>query len=541
MAQRVKELPVAGTASAYLQSVIDSLVDELIVVDRDFRIVQVNEAALKRHGLSREQAIGRFCHDVSHGSVERCHEPRHACPIHQVWQTGEPARATHVHVYETDGRKKPRYVDIIASPILDAAGRVTRVVELMRDVTESKEMELEIGRAHQKLLALHAIANVVSQSLDLDTVLQAALDKTLELLKVDTGGILLWDEESRRLRYRVHHGLSAAYVRSVSCRLGEGISGLAASTGKPVLVEDISSDPRAAHHDLIAAEGLKGFASVPLTAKSGLLGVLTVAGRDARRFSEQDVQLLENITGQVAIAIENARLLQELRRQDTVRGKLLSQLFSIQEEERKRIGRELHDETAQSLVALATSLEMIRVKLPETDAELKTQVKSLQQLALHTLDEMNNLIYELRPSMLDDLGLVAAARAFASRELQAAGVELDFRVVGREKRLAATLESTLFRVIQEAINNIVRHAQARHVSVLLQLKRKRVVVRIADDGRGFDVKEALNTRQGMRGLGLLGMRERVLLVDGTLEIKSSAGGSGTEIALEIPVAEGKIA
>lgn len=541
MAQRVKDLPVTGTPGDYLQGVIDSLVDELVVVDRDFRIVQVNEAVLKRHGLSREQAIGRFCHDVSHGSLERCHEPRHQCPIHRVWQTGQAARATHVHVYDTDGSRKQRYVDIIASPIFDSAGRVTRVVELMRDVTESKEMEMEIGRAHQKLLALHAIANVVSQSLDLDTVLQAALDKTLELLKVDTGGILLWDDESRRLRYRVHHGLSARYVRSVNCRLGEGISGLAASTGKPVLVEDISADPRAAHRDLIAAEGLKGFASVPLTTKSGLLGVLTVASRDARRFSEQDVQLLENITGQVAIAIENARLLQEVRRQDHVRGQLLNQLFSIQEEERKRIGRELHDETAQSLVALATSLEMIRARLPDADGGLKTQLKSLQEQALHTLDEMNNLIYELRPSMLDDLGLVAAARAFASRELEAAGVDLDFRVVGREKRLSPTLESTVFRVIQEAINNVVRHARARHVSVLLQFKRKLAIVRIIDDGQGFDVKEALNTRHGMRGLGLLGMRERILLVNGTLEIKSRAGGSGTEIAFEIPAAEGKIA
>ncbi len=522
-------------SDSYLQAVLNSLEDELIVVDQDYRIVQANEAVLARHGKSIAEVIGQYCYNVSHGLPELCRPPHHECPLKVVWETGRPARVTHVHVYDTDNGRRQRYVDIIASPITDSQGNVIAVTELMRDVTEAKELEMKIAEAHRYLSALNTVASVVTQSLDLDTVLTSALDKTLEIMRQDTGGILLLDETKQQLCYRVHHGLSREYAQGVCFRVGEGLAGRVAQTGKSILVEDISLDSRAAPTDLITAEGPRAFASVPLCSKENLLGVITIASREARKFSSEDIQLLESIAAQIAIAIENAKLHQEVQRQDENRGELLREIFSIQEEERRRIARELHDETTQTLASLAASLEALAGALPEGADEVKARLRKLQSLSVSILDEIHRLIYELRPTLLDDLGLVAASRWLVENNLEAAGIDSNFKTKGRVKRLPAQIETTLFRVIQEVIYNIAKHAHAKTASVTLGFQKNTIRVHVEDDGRGFDVEEAIRSKERPRGLGLLGMRERVQLLNGAFNIRSRPEGGGTEIDVEIPL------
>ena len=518
----------------YLRAMIDSLEDELLVIDNDYRIIEVSDAVLRRHGKSREQVVGQNCYEISHGLPELCQPPRHECPVRLVWETGKTARAIHLHLYDSGGVKHERYVDIIASPVKDEQGKVIAVAELLRDVTEAKQMELKIAEAHRSLLALNTIASVVSQSLDLDTVLRSALDKTLEIMKVDTGGILLWDEERQMLCYRVYHGLSDGYVQGVCCRLGEGVAGRVAQTGEAILLEDISKDARAAHPGLITTEGLKAFASVPLRSKEKVLGVLNIASHDSRQFSSDDLQLLSNIAAQVAVAVENAKLHQEIQRQDEARGELLREIFSIQEEERKRIARELHDETSQTLASLVANLEAVAGSLPADATTVKDRLKKLQSLSIGILDGMHRLIYELRPTLLDDLGLVAATRWLAEKNLKSAGVAINFRVVGVERRLSTQLETTIFRVIQEAITNIARHARANKASIALHFTRNAIKVDMKDNGAGFDVEEAISSKQRPRGLGLLGMKERVELFNGSFTIRSHSGG-GTEIRIKVPL------
>jgi len=239
------------------------------------------------------------------------------------------------------------------------------------------------------------------------------------------------------------------------------------------------------------------------------------------------------------MAIENARLHEEVQKRDLERGELLRQMYSIQEEERKRIARELHDETTQSLVGMAASLEAISSTLPKAQEPIKRKLKTLQSVSLGVLDEMHRMIYELRPSMLDDFGLVPAVRLLAQKELNPAGIVFDFKVEGREKRIPPRLESTLFRVIQEAMNNIVRHSRAKKSRIILRFQKNKVNVLIADDGTGFDTNEAISPQTRPKGLGLLGMRERVGLVNGVIRIQSESGGGGTEITIEVPLLEAK--
>ncbi len=357
----------------YLKSIINSLEDELLVVDRNYRIVDTNDTFLSRHRKSRHEMVGQYCYKISHGQSKPCRSPYHECPVKLVWATGKPTRVTHIHAYDTGGKKQKRYLDIIASPITDNQGNTVAVIELMRDVTESKKMEYKIARLHK-----------------------------------------------------------------------------------------------------------------------------------------------------------------ELQEKDETRGELLRQIFSIQEEERKRIARELHDETSQTLAGLAANLEAIARMLPGNMEKAKAELGKLQALSIDILDEMHKLIYELRPSLLDDLGLVAAARWLAENNLGEAVIAANFNVTGRERRMSSQLESTLFRVIQEAINNIIKHARAKNVIISLDFKKYTIRVRIQDDGRGFDVQEAISAKDRPRGLGLLGMKERVELINGKLTIRSHPGGRGTEINIEIP-------
>ena len=521
------------SSSIYLQAVIDSLEDELMVIERDYRIIQANEAVLTRHNKRRQEVIGKYCYEISHGLPDVCRLPNHECPVKTVWETGKPVLVTHIHTYYIEGEKRDRYLHIIASPITDNQGNITAVTELMRDVTKVKELELEIAETHRNILALNTIATVVSQSLNLDTVLNSALDKTLEIIAGNMGGILLLDEERQTLYYRVHRGLSDRYIREMHLGLGEGLAGRVAQTGEAILVEDISTDPRAAHPDIIVTERVRAFASVPLRSKDEVLGVLNIASHEARKFSAKDVRLLGSIAAQVAIAVENAKLHQEVQRKEEIRGELLQDIFAIQEEERKRIARELHDETSQVVASLSASLEAAVGMLPATADKTRVILRKAQALSVNILDEIHRLIYELRPTLLDDLGLVAATRWLIDNNLEAAGVTVRLKTPGRERRLHPQLETTLFRVIQEAFANIVKHAHARNADVSLHFDKNVIRIHIRDDGRGFDVEEAISSKDRPRGLGLVGMKERVELMNGNLSIQSRPGG-GSRIDVEIP-------
>lgn len=521
-------------ADQFLVAIIDSLEDELMVIDRDYRIIEANKAVLLKHRKGRQEVLGKYCYSISHGRRKPCHAPHHECPLRTVWETGQPARVTHCHNYHVGGEKKERYLDIIASPVKDSRGNIIAVTEVMRDITEMKAAEQQAAEAYRNLLALNKIATTVSHSLDLDTVLSTALDRTLEIMNRNTGGILLWNEERKMFCYQVHHSLSADFVQSVCFRPGEGIVGSVAQSGETILVDDISADSRVAYPGLIADEGIRAFAAVPLRVKNRVLGVLTIASHDTRKFSTEDVQLLDSIASQIAIAVENAMLHQEVQRKDESRGELLEEIFSIQEEERRRIARELHDETSQSLASLAASLEAIASMLPSGDDGTRSRLRKVEQVSINALDEIHRIIYELRPTLLDDLGLVAATRWLADNNLGTAGINVNFKTNGRVRRLPPKLETTLFRVIQEAVGNIARHAGARNVDITLRFRKGMIAVRISDDGMGFNVEEAISSRDRPRGLGLLGMKERVELMNGTLSIRSHRN-QGTEIAIEIPI------
>ncbi len=211
---------------------------------------------------------------------------------------------------------------------------------------------------------------------------------------------------------------------------------------------------------------------------------------------------------------------------------LLKKVISVQEDERMRIARGLHDETMQSLSAILMKVDMCKLDPEHPPA---SKVDEIKTIVLKTLDDIHNVIQNLRPSVLDDLGLEAAIRWVLDKHLGEKGIRYFFNIIGiHEKRFNPHVEITLFRIIQEVIFNISRHAEAENVFVIFRIDKDSMNVDIEDDGKGFDIQSALKRTEDGRGLGLLGLKERINLLDGKLLICSEPG-CGTRISLWIPL------
>ncbi len=389
------------------------------------------------------------------------------------------------------------------------------------------------------MLALSRVSAALSGLWDLDAILKVALDNVLNIMNGTIGGILLLDEETETLYYHVHQGLSDKYVAEVRLKLGEGILGQTAQSGKAILLEDISTDPRVAYPDLVTNEGLKAFVSVPLRAKDKVLGVINVASRTSHRFTVSDVHLLYSIGDQLGVAIEQARLYERLRKARERYRHLARQTLVAQEEERKRIARELHDETAQSLSGLTLQLQAL-VDMAETSgqsAEFIARLKKVLSLGVQVHKEISRLMADLRPALLDTLGLIPAIRQLAEASLRPLGINFSLEVRGLDRRLSPEVETGLFRVIQGAIGNIVRHSQAKNATVTLERRDDELLLRVTDDGVGFDVSKVTDVEESGRGHGVFSMRERLMLLGGVGSIESQLG-HGTVVIGRIPLGHG---
>ncbi|MFZ5857219.1 MAG: GAF domain-containing protein [Chloroflexota bacterium] len=434
----------------------------------------------------------------------------------------------------------------------------TRLQLSMQEIQSlNRNLDERVQSRTQQLSILNAVALTVNQSLNLDNILNRALDEVLQLTGIDIVAIFLQDTSKGELKLCASRGLSENAARmAYQVGLLDSSCGGVMELGRAVVVPDLSPY-RGRGAQSLKRERINALMHVPLITKGYALGSMCVGTRENLQFDSEEQSLLTAIGNQIAIAVENARLYAEVQRKERIRGELLTKALAAQEDERKRIARELHDDVSQSLTALLYEAE----DGLEMDAQLTTQkrLQSICDLTQHTLDNIHKLIFDLRPSMLDQLGLVPAVRWLAETRLESRGLRVTVNAssASMEKfsddhRLAPEIETGLYRVIQEAINNIARHAAARNVEISLELENETFRVSIIDDGIGFDWSELniaanknleennTDTPETMRGLGLMGMQERIELLGGELEILTTLG-NGTQVHIHVPLHERSLA
>ena len=306
-------------------------------------------------------------------------------------------------------------------------------------------------------------------------------------------------------------GVTLGHERSKTARVLE--------RGRSERVDSLLDDPEV---DQAAARrmGVQTGLWVPLLISDRPIGVIVAHDKQAPdgRFTDEDVRIAEAFAERAAVAID----LSERVARDSLR-----QVVAGQELERSRLARELHDETGQALTSILLGLRSIEEAAGDRP-DIRESVLSLRELVVATLHDVRRLAVELRPAALDDFGLVPALQRLAETFAEQTGVSVHVEAALGDQRLPGESETALYRIVQEALTNVIKHAQATTVSVVLTRKGESVVAVIEDDGRGFDPSQPRED-----GLGLLGMRERIALLSGRVTVESSPG-RGTTVAVEVP-------
>ncbi|MDX6515553.1 MAG: hypothetical protein QOH73_1219, partial [Gaiellaceae bacterium] len=397
-------------------------------------------------------------------------------------------------------------------------------VELVRLLAAQAAVAIENARLYEsatrwssQLESLNEVGDALVSEIDLQRLHALVARRLRELLgcKVVAIGLPVGD---RAVRWATADGEGAEQIVGTEASATDSKSGRILERKRSERIDSILDDPEV-NVEMARILQMNAALWVPLLLREKAIGVLMAVdklGGDPR-FSDDDLRLAEAFAARASVAVD---LSQRVARDS------LRRVVAGQELERQRLARELHDETGQALTSILLGLHSVE---EAKDAEArKLAVAELRELVTDTLHDVRRLAVELRPKALDDFGLVPALERLTSGFAETTGIAVELEAGLGDERLTPEIETALYRIVQEALTNVVKHARARRVSVVVTRRPGSVSTLIEDDGRGFEPPE------DGQGLGVVGMRERVALLDGRLQIESGAQG-GTTIAVEVPV------
>jgi len=420
-----------------------------------------------------------------------------------------------------------------ATVVRDEAGRAVRVYGTNVDITERRAAEHETTRQAARAETLARVAARLNKQLDLEAVIHAVCEEAVNTFQASQATMDLYDKGSDLLVYAGGVNIPPDYAATMEPISRAKFGELLRSRGPITVYPDIQAVPEAPNAEVSARLDVRTVVVAAMLRDQELIGVLVVGVKGhVREFTPDELALLKAISDQAAQAIANAQLLKAATEQREQLRTLSAKVVEAQETERRAVARELHDEIGQLLHALSANLEAVQLS-PEARG-VAGQLAESVELVDEALQQIRDLALELRPSMLDDFGLVPAVNWLVERQAERAGLEADFEADPPDLRLPPTLETAIYRIVQAALTNVARHAHARQAHVSICRRNAHVEVLVSDDGVGFDVAAARQRARLGETLGLLSMEERARLAGGTLEI-DSALGRATHVRACIPL------
>ncbi|HTY09813.1 MAG TPA: histidine kinase [Bacteroidota bacterium] len=494
-----------------------------IMTDADQKIVDVNDRFLFLSGYGRGELRGILLTDLLH-SEDRDKFAEH---WHLLAQTGTSAVAARLRT-KSEFTLHARFQSELVKP---GEFRTTMI-----GTAGEHYPAAELGRKNRFALALYEIGRQMTSSFDVEEVLKLVVKNTAWLLESHFVAVALLDSKTSRIEYREKIGDRTDVTPSVAAGKDRGLAGRVIASQAPFIIEKFPERPfvQPKEFPLVEAESLVSAFGVPITNKERKFGALVVGYRNFREIPEEDVQLVSNLANQTALALENAMLYQESVKYSKTMAALSSRLTMIQEEERRRITRELHDGIGQALTGLRFNLDALVRQASITDPDAVEQVAVMKQVIDESLNTIRQIAFDLRPPILDDLGLVSALRIYLDRFQERTKILLTLSCPDDLKRFDPKVEATIYRIIQEALTNVAKHSGAKNAKVEIEKPEATLHVMISDDGKGFDQNAAGESGLWPTGLGIVNMRDRVEGLRGKFRLASEKG-KGTSIHIEVPL------
>jgi PAS domain S-box-containing protein len=423
-----------------------------------------------------------------------------------------------------------------ARAIQDGEGRVLYYEGAVKDITEPKMAEEALRQRADDLAALYEASQAFLGHLDTEVILEGICRLAVDRFGLKMAWVGLVVEGSFDVRPAFAYGFEKGYLDSIRVTwddspTGRGPTGTAIRTGQATVMNHIESDSTyAPWREAAEARGYRSSAALPLRHGEQVLGALNVYSAEPAYFTAERIQVLQSFANQAAVAIQNAQLFEQVRAGREHLQALSRQLLEVQEAERRHIARELHDEVGQALTGLKLLLDM-STRLPPDEAT--ASLGEAQAMVNELMTLVRDLSLDLRPAMLDDLGLLPTLLWHFERYTAQTHVGVTFTHTGLEgRRFTPEVETAAYRIVQEALTNVARHASVDQVAVRFWADQDTLGVQIEDRGTGFDPEAALAARATT---GLAGMHERAVLLGGQLTVES-APGAGACVTAELPLA-----
>lgn len=391
----------------------------------------------------------------------------------------------------------------------------------------------KIWRLEQKVTAfkvLQEVAQSLTSELDLSQLLSKILQSAVDVVQASAGSLLLFDSKTNELVFQVVQGGSGESLLNVRFPSNQGIAGSAFTNVEPTIVHDVRTDDRFLQLREAAGFAIDSLMAVPMVQKGKPIGVIEVLNKKmGGKFNADDQELLLAFAAQSAVAIENARLYaQVVADRDRV--------VSIEDEVRRELARDLHDGPSQLLSALIMNLRFLKEVIVRSPERSREEVDNVERLAVQALHQIRNMLFDLRPVLLETQGLSAALSAYVDRQRENKDIEILLEINSLSARLPSKAEAAIFSIIQEAVGNVRKHANAKHIWITAEQRKDRLTVTVQDDGCGFDVQQMEEAYAQRGSLGLLNMKERAEIANAELKIDSEPG-KGTQVKLTVPLAE----
>ncbi|MFB0533479.1 MAG: histidine kinase [Anaerolineae bacterium] len=442
--------------------------------------------------------------------------------------------------YRTGQTGNPFFLGVNVTVLFLAAALSSLVSGKEREMIQTTEEKVlgDLQAARDRAKAIYEMSSTFSTTLNYHHVLNTMLDISMGLGGATQEGarsvgiVLLYQQEGEVdcLGVEAARNLSR---RDVHCKLA-GTAGAieqAISSAEPAIIEGIGNDPEL--RQFSSLHRCRSLICIPLRAGFEIYGVVILGSPRAGAYTAEHIEFLTAFCNQTVVALQNAQLYHSLREEK-------ERIIDAEGEARKKLARDLHDGPTQSIAAIAMRLNYAKLLLDKTPEKVKEELEKLEALARRTTKEIRTMLFTLRPVILETQGVVAALEQYLEQFEEEAGLVVHLKApADLGDRLNTEIEGVAFSIIEEAVTNVKKYAQARNIWVRLGFENDLFVATVEDDGRGFDVAEVLDSYDQRGSLGLINMRERAELVEGTWTIESVIG-QGTKVTLVVPLPEEEI-